>query len=112
MEQNIEKLMEAVNALSARQELLDKKTRDAEAWKEINGRIMKLLKLIIVSFAAVLVCISIVIGFVVISVTNQAFDSRMRTTSETISEEMNAGDNGVIITGDNNETSYGKDGAK
>lgn len=90
--------------LESLQKKLDKKTKDAEAYKQNNKQLIDVIKLLIVGI--IIICISF---FVTLSYAHQRYTSGLykdltklleNGTIETVTETttMESGDNGVIIT--------------
>ena len=101
MQSEINKIHEEIQKLESLQDKLDKKTRDAAAYKENNAQLVSLLK-----FSLVVLVICIVIFCVTLLMTFNKFqkdfynwisDSTIETVTE--KEDMTADNNGVILNG-------------
>ena len=113
MDKNVDAMLDAISKsiehISERQSTIDKKTKDSQSWKEANKHLMKVIKMLFITFGLVLVATVITIGFVVISVSNRYLDYEAGITREVVTETVTTetGESGVIIHGDGNNTTYG-----
>lgn len=101
---NIDKLAENIELLGQhlknKQDELDKKTKDIEAYKEFNEKLTKLIKLVVFGFLAVLISIVLLLGYTISEYKN--LEGSTTTTTKTKRQEFNTDNGGVIINGDGN----------
>lgn len=103
-EVSIEEAMRALERLEHTQEQLDRKTKDSEQYRLMYNRLVGLFKFTIVSFALVLAVIALSAAFIVDSYFGH--ESSFITGTSSVSESMEAGDNGILINGDGNTQTY------
>lgn len=92
-----------MEALEEMQEKLDKKTRDAEAYRDMNGKLCKIIKIMVAAIIAVVLISGAVSAYCIHSL--YSFESQYETTVTTSTENMQSGDGGVLINGDGNNSS-------
>lgn len=99
MQSEINKIHEEIEKLEALQNKLDRKTKDAAAYKENNAQLISLLKF---SFVAIIICIVIFCVTLLVSFNKSQKDfynwisgSTVKTITE--KEDMTASDNGVVL---------------
>lgn len=110
MENELKTIQKQLDQLEELQNKLDKKTKDAEAYKQSNEHLVNIIKLLI--GCILIICISF---FITLAYTNQKYASgvygdlakllengMIETTTETTT--MESGENGVIITDINNSS--------
>lgn len=100
MEKLAEQIEQLGNVLKAKQEEIDRKQRDIEAYKECNEKLTKLIKIVVVSFLVVMLSLFGVLGYTVSQYKDLKSD--VNTTTETTRQEFQTQDGGVIINGNNN----------
>lgn len=102
-----EEILSKLDTLEKLQQDLDRKTKDAEAYRDINGKICSILNKMIIAMVIMVLISGLVCGYCVNRM--YAFESSMDTECVMSTEEMDSGEGGVLINGDGNNSQIDSD---
>ena len=104
--ENVEKLLNKVEKMEEMQKKIDKKTKDAEAYKKSNEWLMTAIKYGIVAIVVFFSVLIITIGATSAFVAKSYFDYEQGIVREHYNEtnDIDSGDGGVIINKSNNNS--------
>lgn len=96
---DVKSIAEKIEKMQKLQEAIDRKTKDAQAYKKSNEWLVSIMKFGIIAVTVFFVSCAIILGFTIVNVPNRYFDYESGIVRETVTESstMNAGDNGVIV---------------
>lgn len=103
---DIKIIEQKVQKMEEMQKQIDRKTKDAKAYRENNERLEKIIKYGIICIVIFFSVVAIAIGITATVVSQQYFDYERRIERE-ITREVNSiesGDNGVIINKSSNNS--------
>lgn len=102
-----EQILSKLDMLEKVQKDLDRKTKDAEAYKDINSKVCSILNKMIIAMVIVVLISGLVCGYCVNRM--YAFQSSIDTECIMSTEEMDSGDGGILINGDGNNSEIDSD---
>lgn len=103
---DIKLIEQKVQKMEEMQKQIDRKTKDAKAYRENNERLEKIIKYGIICIVIFFSVVAIAIGITATVISQQYFDYERRIERE-ITREVNSiesGDNGVIINKSSNNS--------
>ena len=103
---DIKLIEQKVQKMEERQKQIDRKTKDAKAYRENNERLEKIIKYGIICIVIFFSVVAIAIGITATVISQQYFDYE-RGIEREITREVNSiesGDNGVIINKSSNNS--------
>ena len=86
--------------LMEKQEEIERKQKDIQAYQECNERLTKLVRLVVVGFLIIFLTLFGILGYTISEYKN--LESSVNTTTETTRQEFQTDGNGVIINGNGN----------
>ena len=104
LEDKIEDVSKLLEDLSVKQEILDKKTRDAAEYRSMNEKLLKLLYAILIIFGVSIVSMIICATLLLNNVINKYLDTNVTETISTTTTDLSTGNNGVLINDLNNSS--------
>ena len=99
VEKSISELEEKVNEMKNMQAEIDRKTKDAAAYKKSNEWLVSIIKCSVISIVIFLSIVVAVIGVTIMHVTTEYFNYEQGITREYTSEtnSVESGDNGIMF---------------
>lgn len=86
--------------LMEKQEEIERKQKDIQAYQECNERLTKLVRLVVVGFLIIFLTLFGILGYTISEYKD--LESSVNTTTETTRQEFQTDGNGVIINGNGN----------
>lgn len=102
-----EEILSKLEMLEEVQQKLDRKTKDAEAYRDINNQICGIMNKMIVSIVIVVIISAFVCGYCINRMHNLECCTDKQVVSST--EQIESGDGGVIINGNGNNSDIDSD---
>lgn len=102
-----EQILSKLDMLEKVQKDLDRKTKDAEAYRDINSKVCSILNKMIIAMVIVVLISGLVCGYCVNRM--YAFQSSIDTECIMSTEETDSGDGGILINGDGNNSEIDSD---
>jgi hypothetical protein len=95
-------ILEKMEKLEELQQKLDKKTKDAEAYRDMNKHLCDIInRMLVVIIAIVLICGGVCL-YCVSSL--YSFENSVNRSYETVTQDLEAGSGGVLINGNGNNS--------
>lgn len=102
-----DEILSKLEMLEEVQQNLDRKTKDAEAYRDINNKICGILNKMIIAIVIVVIISSFVCGYCINRMHNLECYTDKQVVSST--EQIESGDGGVIINGNGNNSDIDSD---
>lgn len=102
VELDLESLNQKLDKLQEMQEKVDRKTKDAEYYRQMNHRLLNVIK---VAFICFCICFCFVVFMAAMTFdrfSDKLLSGTVTTETVTSTEEMSTSSGGVLINGDNN----------
>ena len=100
MQNELDKISKVLEDLQEKQELLDKKTKDAEEYRQINNKLIRNMVVICISFAIIVVVTIVSYSLVLTNFINNYTDSNSVVTTTTT--DLSTGSDSVLLNNVNN----------
>lgn len=100
MQNELDKISKVLEDLQEKQELLDKKTKDAEEYRQINNKLIRNMMVICISFAIIVVVTIVSYSLVLTNFINNYTDSNSVVTTTTT--DLSTGSDSVLLNNVNN----------
>lgn len=100
MQNELDKISKVLEDLQEKQELLDKKTKDAEEYRQMNNKLIRNMMVICISFAIIVVVTIASYSLVLTNFINNYTDSNSAVTTTTT--DLSTGSDSVLLNNVNN----------
>lgn len=100
MQNELDKISKVLEDLQEKQELLDKKTKDAEEYRQMNNKLIRNMMVICISFAIIVVVTIVSYSLVLTNFINNYTDSNSVVTTTTT--DLSTGSDSVLLNNVNN----------
>lgn len=100
MQNELDKISKVLEDLQEKQELLDKKTKDAEEYRQMNNKLIRNIMVICISFAIIVVVTIVSYSLVLTNFINNYTDSNSVVTTTTT--DLSTGSDSVLLNNVNN----------
>ena len=100
MGEELENISKVLEDLSVKQELIDKKTKDAEEYRQMNNKLIHNMTVICISFAIIVVVTIVSYSLVLTNFMNNYIDSNSVVTTTTT--DLSTGSDSVLLNNVNN----------
>ena len=100
MQNELDKISKILEDLQEKQKLLDKKTKDAEEYRQMNNKLIRNMMVICISFAIIVVVTIVSYSLVLTNFINNYTDSNSVVTTTTT--DLSTGSDSVLLNNVNN----------
>lgn len=97
LEEKFDDVSRLLEDLSKKQEILDKKTKDAAEYRSMNEKLLKLLYTILIIFGISIMCMIICASVLLTNTINKYLDTNVTETVSTTTTDLSTGNNSVLI---------------
>lgn len=95
MGEELENISKVLDDLSVKQELIDKKTKDAEEYKQLNNKLVHTLSILFIIFGVIIVTMVVSSSLLLNSVIDKYLDSNNMVTTTTT--DVTTGSESVLL---------------
>ena len=100
MMKKLDDLSKVLDDLTEKQEVIDKKTRDAEEYKQLNNKLIRALVIISSIFTCIILVLIIGSGVLLNNVIDKYIDSNTNKTVTTSTNELSTDNSNILINSD------------